>query len=118
MFCKLVLDLRQPAAEVGVLRLEVGDPLLQGGDVGQDGGLGLGSGSVFQSDAGIGGGAAIPPTTMRSYRRFGLGTAPGPRKTRTGDEVLNSYCRRGWTCRVGPAMVGDLITAIRTRAGL
>jgi hypothetical protein len=38
---ELVLDLGQPAAEVGVLRLEVGDPLLEGGDMGQDGGLGL-----------------------------------------------------------------------------
>src|SRR5262245_47800652 len=39
---ELVLDLGQPTAEVGVLRLQVGDPLLQGGDEGQDGGLGLG----------------------------------------------------------------------------
>ena len=39
---ELVLDLRQPAAQVRVLRLQVGDPLLQGGDQGQDGGLGLG----------------------------------------------------------------------------
>jgi hypothetical protein len=39
---ELVLDLGQPAAQVGVLRLQVGDPLLQGGEMGQDGGLGLG----------------------------------------------------------------------------
>src|SRR5206468_45619 len=38
---QFVLDLGQPAAQVGVLRLEVGDPLLEGGDMGQDGGLGL-----------------------------------------------------------------------------
>jgi hypothetical protein len=39
---QLVLDLRQPAAQVGILRLQLSDPLLQRGDVGQDGGLGLG----------------------------------------------------------------------------
>jgi hypothetical protein len=39
---QLVLDLGQPAAEVGVLRLHVGDPLLQGGDEDQESGLGLG----------------------------------------------------------------------------
>jgi hypothetical protein len=38
---QLVLDQSQPAAEVGVLRLQIGDPLLQGGDVGQEGGLSL-----------------------------------------------------------------------------
>jgi hypothetical protein len=36
---ELVLDLGQPAAQVGVLRLEIGDPLLEGGDMGQDGSL-------------------------------------------------------------------------------
>ena len=39
---QLVLDLRQPAAQLRVLRLQVGDPLLEGGNEGQDGGLGLG----------------------------------------------------------------------------
>ena len=38
---QLVLDLVQPAAQVGVFRLQVGDPLLEGGDMGPDGGLGL-----------------------------------------------------------------------------
>ena len=38
---ELVLDLGQPAAQVGILCLQVGDPLLEGGDEGQDGGLGL-----------------------------------------------------------------------------
>jgi hypothetical protein len=38
---QLVLDLGQPAAQVGVFRLQVGDPLLEGGDMGQDFGLGL-----------------------------------------------------------------------------
>src|SRR5262249_34855126 len=38
---QVVLDLGQPAAEVGVLRLQVGDPWLEGGDMGQDGRLGL-----------------------------------------------------------------------------
>jgi hypothetical protein len=36
-----VLDLRQPSAQVGVLRLQVDDPSLERGDMGQDGGLGL-----------------------------------------------------------------------------
>jgi hypothetical protein len=36
-----MLDLGLPTAEVGVLGLEVGDPLLQRGDMGQDGGSGL-----------------------------------------------------------------------------
>jgi len=39
---QLVLDLGQPAAQVRVLRLQVGDPLPEGGDEGQDSGLGLG----------------------------------------------------------------------------
>src|SRR5262249_17957378 len=39
---QLVLDLRQPAAQLRVLRLQVVDPLLEGGNEGQDGGLGLG----------------------------------------------------------------------------
>jgi hypothetical protein len=39
---KLVLNLRQPAAQVRVLRLQVGDPSLERGEMGQDGGLGLG----------------------------------------------------------------------------
>ncbi len=43
---QLVLDLRQPPSQVGVLGLEVGDPLLERGDMGQDGGLGLGSDRV------------------------------------------------------------------------
>ena len=38
---QLVFDLGQPAAQIGVLRLQVGDPLLQGGEMGQDGGLSL-----------------------------------------------------------------------------
>src|SRR5262249_49111845 len=42
----LGLDRRQPPAEVGVLRLQVGDPSLERGDMGQDGGLGLGSDRV------------------------------------------------------------------------
>ena len=43
---KLVLDLRQAAVEVRVLCFKFGDPLLQGGDQGQDGGLGLGRNGV------------------------------------------------------------------------
>jgi hypothetical protein len=39
---ELVLDLGQSAAQVGILGLQVGDPLLQRGDEGQDSGLGLG----------------------------------------------------------------------------
>ena len=38
---QLVLDLRQPAAQIRVLRLQVGDPLLEGGDEGRDGSPGL-----------------------------------------------------------------------------
>jgi hypothetical protein len=38
---ELVLDLGQPAAQVRVLRLQVGDPLLKGGDEDQENGLGL-----------------------------------------------------------------------------
>jgi hypothetical protein len=38
---QLVLNLGEPAAQVGVLRLQVGDPALERGDVGQEGGLGL-----------------------------------------------------------------------------
>jgi len=45
---QLVFDLGQPAAEVGVLRLQVGDPSLQRGDVGQDSGLGLGRDRVLE----------------------------------------------------------------------
>ena len=41
MFCELVLDLGQPAVQVRVLRLQVGDPLLKGGDEDQESGLGL-----------------------------------------------------------------------------
>jgi hypothetical protein len=84
---QLVLDLRQPAAQLRVLRLQGGDPLLEGGNEGQDGGLGLGR-DVFQSGAGIGGGGTIPSITMCSYRRFGLGTPP---ELRSRDEALNSY---------------------------
>ncbi len=39
---QLLLDLGQPAAQVGVLRLQLSDPLLEGGDIGQDGRLGPG----------------------------------------------------------------------------
>src|SRR5262245_2595091 len=39
---QLVLDLRQSTAQVGVLHLQVGDPLLEGGDEGQEGSLRLG----------------------------------------------------------------------------
>jgi hypothetical protein len=39
---QLALDLGQPTAQVRVLRLQVGDPLLQGGDEAQESGLGLG----------------------------------------------------------------------------
>jgi hypothetical protein len=38
---ELVLDLGQPAVQVGALRLQVGDPLLQRADESQDGSLGL-----------------------------------------------------------------------------
>ena len=38
---QVVPDLGQPAAAVGVLRLEVSAPLLEGGEMGQDSGLGL-----------------------------------------------------------------------------
>jgi hypothetical protein len=38
---QLMLDQSESAAEVGVLRLQVGDPLFQGTDEGQDGGLSL-----------------------------------------------------------------------------
>jgi hypothetical protein len=37
-----VLGLRQPVAQIRILRLQVGDPLLKGGDEDQDSGLGLG----------------------------------------------------------------------------
>src|SRR5262249_58782896 len=43
---QLVLDLCQSAAQVGVLRLQVDDPSLERGDVGQDSGLCLGGGPV------------------------------------------------------------------------
>ena len=39
---ELVLDLRQPAARIRILRLQVGDPLLKGGDEDQYSGLVLG----------------------------------------------------------------------------
>ena len=38
---ELLLDLGQPAAQVRVLRLQVGDPLLKRGDEDQESGLGL-----------------------------------------------------------------------------
>ena len=75
---QLVLDLRQPAAQVGVLRLQVGDPLLQGGDVGQDGGLSLGRDRIPER-CGDRRSCSHTPTTMRRYRRFGLGAAVGSR---------------------------------------
>jgi hypothetical protein len=37
-----VLDLGQPAAQIRILRSQVGDPLLKRGDEGQECGLGLG----------------------------------------------------------------------------
>src|SRR5262249_37433326 len=43
---ELVLNLRQSAAQVRVLRLQVGDSSLERGEMGQDGGLGLGSDRV------------------------------------------------------------------------
>jgi len=39
---QLMLDLRQSAAQLHVPRLQVGDPLLEGGHEGREGGLGLG----------------------------------------------------------------------------
>ena len=39
---QLVLDLGQPAAQIRILRLQVGDPLLKRGDEGQECGLGFG----------------------------------------------------------------------------
>jgi hypothetical protein len=63
-----VLDLGQPAAQVGVLRLQVGDPLLKGGEEGQNSGLTPG-GIVFQRGAGIGGGGAYP--LRRGFRTEG-----------------------------------------------
>ena len=89
---QLVLDLGQPAVQVGVLHLEVGDPLLQGGDVGRDGGLGLGRDRIPER-CGDRRSSSHTPTTKRSYRRFGPGLASGHPKARTRDGVLNSYYR-------------------------
>ena len=75
---ELVLDLGQLAAQVRVLRLQVSHPLLQGGDLGQDGGLGLGWNRVPER-CGDRRSRNHTPTTTHLYKRFDLAAAVGSR---------------------------------------
>ena len=95
---QLVLDQRQSPAQVGVLRLQVGDPSLERSNMGQDGGLGLARDCVPQR-CGDRRSSNHTPITMRSYRRFDLGMPPEPRSR---GEALNSYWSSSadGTCRI------------------
>ena len=66
---ELMLDLGQPAAQVGVLRLQVGDPLLEGGEMGPDGGLGLRRDAVPER-CGDRRSSSHTPITRLPYREF------------------------------------------------
>ena len=88
---EFVLHLRQPAAQLGVLRFQLGDPLLEGGDQGQDGGLGLRRDRVPEWC-----GDRRWRNHTLYYEAFctesSAGMAPVARKPRTArDEPLNSY---------------------------
>jgi hypothetical protein len=78
---QLVLDLGQPTAQVGVLRLQVGDPLFEGGEMGQDSGLGLRRDPIPERYGDRRSGSHTL-TTRLLYRKFGHGMAPVARKAR------------------------------------
>jgi hypothetical protein len=68
--------------------------LFQGGDQGQDGGLGLGRNGVPER-CGTEGGGTIPSTSKLLYRKFDLGMARAAPKSRVArGERLNSYTKR------------------------
>jgi hypothetical protein len=78
---ELMLDLGQPAAQVGVLRLQVGDPLLEGGEMGPDGGLGLRRDAVPER-CGDRRSSSHTPITRLPYREF-VRTWDGPGRPKT-----------------------------------